>query len=272
MSNYIKQVTVSNGTFDIYDSAALHKISNATNSTATDTAASSLAVKNAYDHADQLIAGLGAILSFKGVKSTAAQVFAVADAKKGDVWLVSEDSSEYVYKNDTAGQIGESNWEKLGTTQDAASSTHKHSVVVTGENTGSPVTINPVTATIGTMNTAGSVTNGSAASYTGHSFTANVPTQVVDSTWAFTYNSTDKELQITGANGSHTNGTAASHNVGTFTANTPTAVTLPTRGTQAVWTGYNSASAAAQTWHQTDAEVSAPIDGEDFIQYNGNDY
>lgn len=72
-----------------------------------------------------------------------------------------------------------------------------------GDNAASEVTISPITTQMYSMTSAGSVSNGSSASYTGHSFTPNTPTSIDVSK----FNA-----------GSYTQGTD------TFNANTPTAI------------------------------------------------
>ena len=82
--------------------------------------------------------GLASALVFKGTKATKAEVLAITSAKQGDVWLVTENNSEYVcIKTITAADS--TAWEKLGEAIDAASSTHTHAVTVTGTNNSSSV-------------------------------------------------------------------------------------------------------------------------------------
>lgn len=112
-----------------------------------------------------------------------------------------------------------------------------------GSNAASAVTISPTTDTIYSMTSAGSVTGGTAASFT----------QGTDSFTAPSYTVTSETLTIGDA--SFTQGSD------TFTANTPTAVTLPSRSSaKTVWTGYNSGVsntyAAAQTFTGTADTVS----------------
>lgn len=85
---------------------------------------------------------IAAVLDFKGTKNTAAEVFALANAKKGHVYLVKANNTEYVYVNNTPNLTGEANWEQLGNIHDAASSTHKHTVTVAGTAEASTVTAN----------------------------------------------------------------------------------------------------------------------------------
>ena len=117
-------------------------------------------------------------------------------------------------------------------------------VLVGGSNASSSVTITPTTTDVYSMTSAGSVTPGTAASYTQGTFSkGTLPTM----TWAMDATDT-KQLNIT-----FSQGTLPSHASDTFTANTPTAVTLPGRSSSAIkaWTGYSSATAAAQVFTGT---------------------
>lgn len=136
---YIKKIVLPTGSsYDIWDAEALH------DSSAFDEAgAAAAALEQANTYTDGKIAGLGAVLNFKGTKESAAQIFALTDAKKGDVWLVAssdaDNGKEYVYINDTPGQTGSANWEMFGTSTDlsnlvtkAQHNAHVHSVTVAG--------------------------------------------------------------------------------------------------------------------------------------------
>jgi len=71
-----------------------------------------VATKTEIDDLQSLIDALGNVLTFKGVKSTYAEIQAITDAKVGDVWLCSADNSEYVcISSDGFGHII---WEKFG--------------------------------------------------------------------------------------------------------------------------------------------------------------
>lgn len=59
---------------------------------------------------DEVNALVSSVFTYKGTKSTYAQVSTLIDMKTGDVWQVTEDNSEYVYNG--------SAWEKLGPTID----------------------------------------------------------------------------------------------------------------------------------------------------------
>ena len=97
----IKQITLPNGnTYDIYDATAIH-----TND-------------------------VTALMDLKGTKNSYSDL--PASGVKGDVWLIANTGEEYVWDG--------SNWMKLGYDIDAASSTHKHVVSVTGTNENSVVT------------------------------------------------------------------------------------------------------------------------------------
>ena len=84
--------------------------------------------------------GLSAALVFKGVKATESEVYALTEAKVGDVWLCSGNGQEYVCVTAINGTANAAAWEKLGNIHDAASSTHIHDVEVKGTNAASVVT------------------------------------------------------------------------------------------------------------------------------------
>ena len=113
-----------------------------------------------------------------------------------------------------------------------------------GSNTASTVTITPTTASVYSMTSAGSVTAG----------TATVPAQIDTTKFSggslvMAMDTTDtKKLNIT-----FTAGSLASGFYTAGTQGTPTAVALPTRSASAinVWTGYSTATAAAQTFTGT---------------------
>ena len=52
---------------------------------------------------DELIEEFGTVLTYKGIKATEAEVKAQTAGKAGDVWLVSEDGSEFVCKESFSG-------------------------------------------------------------------------------------------------------------------------------------------------------------------------
>ena len=76
--------------------------------------------------------GLSSALVFKGTK-TAVSNLPTSGNKVGDVWYVAADDCEYVWTDS-------SKWEAFGNVHDAASSTHTHTVAVTGTNKSSAVT------------------------------------------------------------------------------------------------------------------------------------
>ena len=82
--------------YQLVDSTALHSddINTTVTSTSTEKVGSASAVKQAYDkgveaynHADTLFEQLGSFLTFKGTKTTAAEIKALTSARVGDVWL-----------------------------------------------------------------------------------------------------------------------------------------------------------------------------------------
>lgn len=181
----------------------------------------------------------------------------------------------------------------------AATATSGTNYTPQGTNAASSVTITPSTTTVYSMNSTGSVTAGTSASFTQgtDSFTANVPTKIDTSkfnggsyshsgfsggtsaalamqvnnevlSFTFTPNSlasygTDSFTAASLASGFYTAGSAASFTQGTdsFTANSPTKVTLPSRASATVWTGYTSAQAAAQTFTGVATKISATFSG-----------
>lgn len=203
--------------YQLIDSTALHSddINITVTSTSTEKVGSASAVKQAYDkgveaynHADSLFEQLGSFLTFKGTKTTAAEIKALTSARVGDVWLETTGHSEWICIKAINGTASASSWEELGIEISAASTTHTH-------------TITRTTGTVSKVKTSGSVTAGTAPSFKQgtDSFSANTPTAV----------------SVTQANGnvtiSVTDGTAASFTQGkdSLTAGTtPSNVTLPT--------------------------------------------
>lgn len=203
--------------YQLIDSTALHSddINTTVTSTSTEKVGSASAVKQAYDkgveaynHADSLFEQLGSFLTFKGTKTTAAEIKALTSARVGDVWLETTGHSEWICIKAINGTASASSWEELGIEISAASTTHTH-------------TITRTTGTVSKVKTSGSVTAGTAPSFKQgtDSFSANTPTAV----------------SVTQANGnvtiSVTDGTAASFTQGkdSLTAGTtPNNVTLPT--------------------------------------------
>lgn len=203
--------------YQLVDSTALHSddINTTVISTSTEKVGSASAVKQAYDkgveaynHADTLFEQLGSFLTFKGTKTTAAEIKALTSARVGDVWLETTGHSEWICIKAINGTASASSWEELGIEISAASTTHTH-------------TITRTTGTVSKVKTPGSVTEGTAPSFKQgtDSFSANTPTAV----------------SVTQVNGnvtiSVTDGTAASFTQGkdSLTAGTiPSNVTLPT--------------------------------------------
>ena len=114
-------------------------------------------------------------------------------------------------------------------------------VLVGGSNAASTVTITPTTTDVYSMTSAGSVTAGTAPSFTRGTFSAGTLPSLT-----FAMDTTDtKQLNIT-----FSQGTLPSHAADTFSAGTtPSVVTLPGRSSVIkAWTGYSAATAAAQTF------------------------
>ena len=115
-TNIISQIKLPNGTsYEIHDAQAIHSIEDL---------------------------HLASALVFKGTKDTDAAILALTSAKVGDVWLSKASNTEFVCITEINGTAAASSWEKLGNIHDAASSTHKHTVAVTGTNEASTVTVN----------------------------------------------------------------------------------------------------------------------------------
>ena len=133
--------------YELHDIEALH----ASASDFDSAGAASAALTEAKGYTDTKISALGAVLNFKGTKTSAQAIFDLTDAKKGDVWLVAssdaDNGKEYVYISDTVGQTGAANWEMFGVSTDLTSvvtkgnyNAHKHSVEIAGSNSASNVT------------------------------------------------------------------------------------------------------------------------------------
>ena len=72
-------------------------------------------VQSSNSYADSLISGLGTVMTFKGTIASETALKALTSAKKGEVYVVTADGSEWVCKEDiTAAKA--SAWEKFGTT------------------------------------------------------------------------------------------------------------------------------------------------------------
>lgn len=232
----IKKIKLADGnSYDLVDTSALHgdDIDTTVTNDSDDKVASASAVKKAYDrassayvYADGLIAGLGSYLTFKGTKTTEAEIKAITSAKVGDVYLETTNHSEWVCVTAISGTASANSWEKLGFDVSAASTTHTHTI---GKSTG----------TASKLKSAGSVTAGTVPSFTRgtDSFTANTPTAV-----SVTQENGNVTISITA-------GTAAqfTQGVDTFSAGSATAVTLPT---------FNDVTVVTSV----DASTSAPVD------------
>ncbi len=222
--------------YQLVDSTALHSddINTTVTSTSTEKVGSASAVKQAYDkgveaynHADSLFEQLGSFLTFKGTKTTAAEIKALTSARVGDVWLETTGHSEWICIKAINGAASASSWEELGIEISAASTTHTH-------------TITRTTGTVSKVKTTGSVTAGKAATFTQGKDTFNAGSA---STWAFTFSNdtTNCSLTISGANSkvpSYTQGTD------TFNGGSPTGVTLPTFDSVDVVTSVDASTSA----------------------------
>lgn len=112
--NIISSILLPNGnTYEIHDAEAIHSVEDL---------------------------GLGAALIFKGTKTSASAITGLTSARVGDVWLDTSTDTEYVCTTAVNGTANAAAWEKLGNVHDAASSSHKHTVTVTGTNAASTVT------------------------------------------------------------------------------------------------------------------------------------
>ena len=115
------------GTFDIYigdtkvgsvpiffQSGSAAKVTvSSLNSTAQGYA--NTALNSAKSYTDTKISGLGAILNFKGTKTSESDIKELTSAKVGDVWINTADNSEWVCTT-TISAATPSAWEKLGPT------------------------------------------------------------------------------------------------------------------------------------------------------------
>lgn len=164
-SNIISSIKLPDGTtYEIHDAQAIHS-------------------------AEDL--GLSAALKFKGTKSTDAEILALTSADVGDVWHSTASDTEYVCVTAVSGTADSDAWEELGPARDAASSSHTHSVTVTGTNAASTVTGSVTIPTVSktqkylsaTVGTPG-VTTTTATPITGFGShtTATVPTALTTTT------------------------------------------------------------------------------------------
>ena len=125
------------------------------------------------------------------------------------------------------------------------------------------ITVTPATGSILVKATDGSVSAGSAASFTSGAFNGGSFTQGTDQFTApvLTTSVSGETLTISFSQSSFSQGTdsytPASHGADTFQANTPTAVTLPTYDSATVVTGITSASSTQPTFSGTEATISS---------------
>lgn len=99
-------------------------------------------------YVDGLISGLGAVLNFKGTVS-ATENLPLSNNKKGDVYIVTADNSEWVWTLDaTSGTIA--GYEKLGTTVDLSGYAPLASPALTGTPTAPTATAGTNTTQIAT--------------------------------------------------------------------------------------------------------------------------
>lgn len=223
-SNIISSIKLPNGnTYEIHDAQAIHDVSEL---------------------------GINGALIFKGTVTAESELPTASASNIGHVYLNATSNIEYVcvQKDSTY------SWEKLGNIHDAASSTHKHNVTVTGSNAASTVTgtvtvptvskttkYMKATATAGTVtkptdsvlgaDTTVSVSGGTAtttnikATASGAAVGANGTAKAIT---GFGEHSTDTALG-TGATFKVTGGTATTNKMVTTTIKNPTvtAVSIP---------------------------------------------
>jgi len=125
------------------------------------------------------------------------------------------------------------------------------------------ITVTPSTGTVNSKATDGSVSAGTAASFTRGTFNGGSFTQGTDSFTAptLTTSVSGETLTISFDEGSFTQGsdsfTAATHGEDTFSPNTPTSVTLPTFTPVTVATGIESATSTQPSFTGTAATISS---------------
>ena len=231
-TNIISSIQLPNGgVYEIHDASAIHSV-------------------------EEL--GLSAALIFQGTKPTDAEILAITSAKVGYVYLATTTNTEYVCVKDINGTANASAWEKLGNVHDAASSTHTHSVTVSGTNSESDVTgkvavttvsatqkyltavnsaptVTPDTKSVLGADTTFSVEGGTATTSKMVTTTASQVTVANKTVSNVTENKTVTASKVSNE-GSKTAGKAASWSASvnngvlsfSWTANEPTEVTLPT--------------------------------------------
>lgn len=258
-TNIISSIKLPNGTqYEIHDAQAIHTIEDL---------------------------GLSAALIFAGTKATDAEVLAITNANKGEVWLVTSTNTEYVCVKNIAAADATA-WEKLGNVHDAASSTHKHGVTVEGSNAASAVTgtvtvptvsktqkymtasagapaVTPTTDSVLGANTTFTVSGGAASTSKMVTSTASKVSVTNKDIPNVTGNTEVTASKVKSA-GSKTNGTAASWTASVangvlsfdWTANTPTAVTLPTFDTVTATNTTLGAAISASSVSASDVTVA----------------
>lgn len=102
-------------------------------------------------YVDDAVSGLGAVLEFKGTVATTAALPLTGNAK-GDVYIVTEDNSEWVWVSDSASGTA-ANWEKFGPTIDLSG----YATITYVDNAIAAASVKTATGTIGTSATSATV-------------------------------------------------------------------------------------------------------------------
>lgn len=262
-ANIISSIKLPNGTtYEIHDAQAIHSIEDL---------------------------GLSAALVFKGTLDSTEDLYALTGFKAGYVYLIGD--TEYVAVKDynaSSSDAQESFWEELGNVHDAASSTHKHNVTVTGTNAASAVTgkvqvptvssstkyltfeANGTAKAITALNTA-TIKNPSAADVTASKVStssllasASVTNGVLSfgtATVSDVIASKVSTSDVTVATGAKT--TADALTGGKVTSQTATSANavsyIATVSTGTTYKNLEEGSAAAQVWTQTSGTTGTPI-------------
>ena len=79
------------------------------------------------------LSDLASVLTYKGTKASVADVIAISDPKKGDVWHVTADGSEYAWDGTT--------WQELGTAIDLSGYALSSEIPTTAQNATTGITI-----------------------------------------------------------------------------------------------------------------------------------
>ena len=161
---------------------------------------------------------------------------------------------EYAVVNFGTEESPSYNWEYIGNTDidlsDFGDLAWKDSASVTATATYTPqgtistptITVTPSTTSISVKDSDGSVTSGSAASFTEGTFSAGTTPVIVS---------------VASETLTFQNGTAPSKAADTFVTNTPTSVTLPTFTTETVVTGIASAESTEPTFSGTEETITS---------------